>query len=62
MQAQLKKAGVKVSEVKDHVASTLPIKSYKIEKIDGKESQNELLPNEAHPYDHYIVKAVLKLE
>lgn len=45
MQAQLQKAGETVSEVKDHVASTLPILDYRIEKIDGKESTNELLPN-----------------
>ena len=62
MQAQFKKAGEAVSEVKDHVASTLPILSYRIERIDGKDSSNELLPNQTHPYDHYIVSATLLLE
>jgi len=35
MQAQFKKAGEEVSEVKDHIASTHPITSYKIEKVNG---------------------------
>ena len=62
MQAQLKKAGDAVSEVKDHICSTLPIVASRIERIDGEESKNELLPNDVHPYDHYIVNATLLVE
>lgn len=60
MQAQYKKAGVAVSEVKDHIVTTHTILESSIEKINGEESTDELLPNDTHPYDHYVVKAIIK--
>jgi hypothetical protein len=60
MQAQLKKAGVAVAEVKDCIATTNQIVDARIEKINGEESTDELLPNDTHPYDHYIVRSVIK--
>lgn len=62
MQAQFKKAGLEVSEVKDHIVSSNPINEEEvwIETIDGSESRGELLPNDRHPYDHYIVHAKLR--
>jgi len=60
MQAQYKKAGVAVSEVKDHIATTNQIVDSRIEKVNGEESTDELLPNDTHPYDHYIVRSVIK--
>ena len=35
MQAQFKKAGLAVSEVKDHIVSSKDILEYKIEGING---------------------------
>lgn len=60
MQAQFKKAGDAVSEVKDHIATTHPIVESRIEKINGDESEDELLPNNIHPYDHYLVRSIIK--
>ena len=60
MQAQFKKAGVAVAEVKDCIATTNQIVDARIEKINGEESTDELLPNDTHPYDHYIVRSVIK--
>jgi hypothetical protein len=60
LQAQYKKAGVSVSEVKDEIVTTHKIVEYAIEKINGEESSDELIPNDIHPYDHYIVKSVIK--
>jgi phosphatidylserine decarboxylase len=60
MQAQFKKSGIAVSEVKDHIVASRQIEESTIEKIDGEESTNELLPNDIHPYDHYLVRAIVK--
>lgn len=60
MQAQFKKAGLAVSEVKDHIVASQDIDEAIIERIDGEESQNELLPNDIHPYDHYLIRAIIK--
>lgn len=62
MQFQFSKAGKEVSEVKDHVITTGKIEKFKIERIDGEESQDELLPNDIHPYDHYALRAVIKFD
>ena len=61
IQAQIKKAGLKAEEVKDHIVSTLPINQHWIELVNGNDSQRELLPNNVHPYDHFIVKARLSI-
>ena len=61
MQAQFKKAGLAVSEVKDHIVSSKDILEYKIEGINGIQSTERLLPNDDHPYDHYVVKARIKI-
>ena len=53
------KAEQAVDELKDHIISTLEIKDYTLELVDGSASQRELLPNDKHPYDHFIVKAKL---
>lgn len=60
MQAQYKKGGVEVSEVKDEIVTTHKIVEWGIERIDGKESTGELLPNDEHPYDHYVIRAVIR--
>jgi len=60
LQAQLNKANELVNEIKDHIITTLEIKEKYISLIDGSKSQNELLPNDNHPYDHYVVAAFLK--
>lgn len=60
LQAQYKKAGKEVSEVKDHVVGSREIVEGSIEDITGSESSNRLLPNDTHPYDHYIVRATIK--
>ena len=60
MQAQLKKAGVQVSEVKDEIITTHKILEYRVENINGEESTDELLPNDVHPYDHYVVRSVIR--
>lgn len=61
IQAQLHKADLLVNEVKDHIITTLPIESSWLEVIDGNDSKQELLPCEKHPYDHFVVKAKLKV-
>jgi hypothetical protein len=53
------KADQAVDELKDHIITTLEIKEYGLELIDGSPSNKELLPNDRHPYDHFIVKAKL---
>jgi hypothetical protein len=60
LQAQFKKAGVRVSEVKDEIVTTNQILESHIEKANGEESLGESLPSDTHPYDHYIVRAVIK--
>lgn len=59
IQAQLHKADQRINEVKDHIVSTLPITQHWLELVDGNDSQRELLPNDQHPFDHFIVKARL---
>jgi regulation of enolase protein 1 (concanavalin A-like superfamily) len=59
IQAQIDKAGLMVSDTKDHIITTCEITDYRIELVNGKQSRWELLPSDAHPYDHYIVRADL---
>ena len=42
------------------MATTHKIVEARIEKINGEESKEELLPNDTHPYDHYIVRSVIQ--
>lgn len=60
LQAQLSKAGQYTSLVKDHLFSTLPFKEHSIDLIDGSRAVREdLLPNNRHPFDHYLVVGLL---
>ena len=51
-----------MNEVKDHIISTLAIKDHRTALVDGKEAKDTLLPNNEHPYDHFILEATLKIK
>ena len=58
LQAQFHKSGIYTSEAKDFILSNLPIKDYSVDVITGeKMCEKELLPNNRHPFDHFLVVA-----
>ena len=57
MQFQFHKSDILVEEAKDYLISNFPLSSGKIETIAQHEPANQLLPNEEHPFDHFVVSA-----
>lgn len=61
MQVQTSKAEKLVQENKDAIMTTLPFKMKQILTISGHHpSDKEYLPLDDHPFDHYLVFAVLE--
>lgn len=60
MQVQFHKAEKETSAIKDQILSTSGIKEFSVITIDGKKIDgSEMLPSFHHPYDHFIVTALL---
>lgn len=57
MQFQFHKSDILVEEAKDYLISSFDLKEGKIETITQHESSNKLLPNDDHPFDHFVVSA-----
>lgn len=55
MQFQFHKSDILVEEAKDYMLSSFELDDGKIETITQHESSNKLLPNEEHPFDHFVV-------
>jgi hypothetical protein len=61
MQVQTSKAEKLVQENKDAIMTTLPFQLRHVLKIDGNEpSKNAYLPLDEHPFDHFLIFAVVK--
>lgn len=62
MQLQYNKSNKLVQETKDYIISTGQLSKVRIMKIDGTETNsNDLLPTNAHPYDHFLVMASVEI-
>lgn len=61
MQLQYNKSNKLVEEVKDLLVSNLEITKGKIETIEQNVVSSELIPNDSHPFDHFIVKSTVKI-
>ena len=62
MQLQFEKAGLVVEDVKDHLMTNLKLSNSKVETICEEDIGCELLPNERHPYDHFVVSGTITFE
>jgi uncharacterized membrane protein len=61
MQGQFAKAEQIVYESKDKIISNLKILEGKISYINGKvPSKENLVPTNEHPFDHFVVVAILE--
>ena len=61
MQVQTSKAEKLVEENKDAIMTTLPFELKHVMKIDGeKPKENTFLPLDEHPFDHFLIFAVVK--
>lgn len=61
IQLQYNKSNKLVEEVKDLLVSNLEITKGKIETIEQTVVSSELIPNDIHPFDHFVVKATVKI-
>lgn len=60
MQVQFKKAEKLSKCAKDFILTNLNIKEYSVQTIDGKPADlNMLLPTDLHPFDHFVVNALI---
>lgn len=57
MQFQFHKSDILVEEGKDYLISNFHLSRGKVETILQHEAVNQLLPNEEHPFDHFVVSA-----
>ena len=62
LQCQFEKANKLVEESKDFIVTNIEISSSRVETIRMWESSNELLPNDSHPFDHFLVTANLEFD
>lgn len=62
MQLQFEKSEKLIEEAKDHLITNLIFEEIRVETIHCEETSNDLLPNENHPYDHFIVFGTLKIK
>ena len=64
LQGQLSKAKATMRHAHDYLISTEKIQKGKVINIDNKEVNKSfpLIPNESHPYDHYIVSGEIEFE
>ena len=61
MQVQLNKANVVAKKCRDHLITNGTIDDERVVTISGKkQSEDSLLPNEDHPYDHLVVSATIR--
>ena len=61
MQVQTSKAEKLVQENKDAIMTTLPMKMTHVMKIDGEKPRDKVyLPLDEHPFDHYLIFAVVE--
>ena len=62
MQGQYKKANRLITENKDKIISTLKIHNGSVSFVSGEgATKNSLIPNEDHPFDHFVVLTLLIL-
>lgn len=62
IQMQYNKSNKLVEEVKDLLVSNLEITKGRIETIEQSVISSQLTPNDSHPFDHFIVKATVKVK
>ena len=62
MQCQFDKAERLVEETKDHIVTNLTITSSRVETIRSWDASQNLLPNDDHPFDHFLINANLEFD
>lgn len=61
MQVQSKKAEKLIQENKDAIMTTLPFQLKHVMKIDGDKPRDHIhLPLDEHPFDHFLIFAVVE--
>lgn len=62
IQPKAKRAGDLYDYTTDFFISTVPLTNAKVIDVNHNEMTNakKLIPNESHPYDHYLLHATLK--
>lgn len=60
MQTQTAKSEKLIKELKDAIMTTLPIETKHVFTISGLEpAENQFLPLDEHPFDHFLIFAVV---
>lgn len=62
MQMQYHKSDVLIQEAKDYILTNEQLRDGKVETIKESSALENLLPNENHPFDHFIVTATVQID